>query len=277
MFKMKFKYLGTAAAEGIPAVFCECDNCLLAKKHGGKNIRTRSQAVVDDQLLIDFPADTYYHTLKYGINLSAFQHCLITHTHSDHFYPLELEMRSPAYSTLKDERPPLTIYGTRPVGELMSNLKTHSSRIAFHEIAPFDTFDLAGYQVTPLKAEHDQFSGAVLYIIKKGEKTIFYANDTGYFGDQTWAYLERERPYLNLVSLDCTEAFGDMDYNVHMNVEKCIRVRDKLIAIGCADEKTAFYLNHFSHNGKDVTYQVFCPLAKEKGFLVSYDGLEIEV
>ena len=24
---MKIKYLGTAAAEGIPAVFCECETC----------------------------------------------------------------------------------------------------------------------------------------------------------------------------------------------------------------------------------------------------------
>ena len=29
---MKFQYLGTAAAEGIPAIFCECENCMKRKR-----------------------------------------------------------------------------------------------------------------------------------------------------------------------------------------------------------------------------------------------------
>jgi len=40
---MKFQYLGTAAAEGWPALFCNCDNCEKARKAGGKNIRIRTQ------------------------------------------------------------------------------------------------------------------------------------------------------------------------------------------------------------------------------------------
>lgn len=45
---MQFQYLGTAAAEGWPAVFCRCKYCLEAQRLGGKNIRTRSQAIVND-------------------------------------------------------------------------------------------------------------------------------------------------------------------------------------------------------------------------------------
>jgi len=273
---MKLKYLGTAAAEGIPAVFCECDNCLLAKTYGGKNIRTRSQAMIDDKILIDFPPDTYYHSLKYGIHLAAIQYCLITHTHSDHFYPQELQMRSPAFSTLKESQP-LIIFGTKQVGEMILNVKTDKDRIIFKEVIPFETFDLEEYKITPLKAEHDPASGAVLYLISKDDKTFLYAHDTGYFGDETWRYLEDKHPFLNAVSLDCTEAFRDINYNVHMNVDKCLSVREKLISIGCANDHTVFYLNHFSHNGKDVTYNIFCPIAEKNGFYVSYDGLEIEI
>ncbi len=39
---MKLKYLGTAAAEGIPALFCNCKHCASARELSGKNIRTRS-------------------------------------------------------------------------------------------------------------------------------------------------------------------------------------------------------------------------------------------
>ena len=55
---MQFQYLGTAAAEGWPAVFCRCKYCLEAQRLGGKNIRTRSQAIVNDDLLLDLPPDT---------------------------------------------------------------------------------------------------------------------------------------------------------------------------------------------------------------------------
>ena len=50
---MKLTYLGTAAAEGWPAAFCNCDGCRAARRLGGRNIRTRSQALVDDALLLE--------------------------------------------------------------------------------------------------------------------------------------------------------------------------------------------------------------------------------
>ena len=89
---MKFRYLGTAAAEGFPAVFCNCEYCNVARKTGGKNIRTRSQAVIDDDLLIDFPPDTYSHALLTGLNLGKIKHLLVTHSHMDHFFPQEFEL-----------------------------------------------------------------------------------------------------------------------------------------------------------------------------------------
>ena len=64
---MKLQFLGTAAAEGIPGIFCQCAVCQEARRKGGRFIRTRSQALIDDRLLIDLNADTYLHTLRYGI------------------------------------------------------------------------------------------------------------------------------------------------------------------------------------------------------------------
>ena len=67
---MRFQYLGTAAAEGFPAIFCNCEYCQNARRLKGKNIRTRSQAIIDEKLLLDFPAETYYHVFQYGLDLS---------------------------------------------------------------------------------------------------------------------------------------------------------------------------------------------------------------
>ena len=90
---MQFQYLGTAAAEGWPAVFCRCKYCLEAQRLGGKNIRTRSQAIVNDDLLLDLPPDTYMHKLMNHLDLSRVKYLFVTHFHMDHFYPQELTVR----------------------------------------------------------------------------------------------------------------------------------------------------------------------------------------
>ena len=77
--------MGTAALERIPAIFCNCDNCRKALAAGGKNIMTRSQALVDDTLLIDLNSETYTHFLSLGRTLWDLEHVLITHAHCDHF------------------------------------------------------------------------------------------------------------------------------------------------------------------------------------------------
>lgn len=56
---MEIRYLGTAAAEGFPALFCQCDTCRRAAAKGGKNIRTRSSVLVNDTVLLDMGPDLY--------------------------------------------------------------------------------------------------------------------------------------------------------------------------------------------------------------------------
>lgn len=87
---MKVRYLGTAAYEGVPSLFCQCRVCKESMKKGGRNLRSRSQMLVNDDLLIDFPPDTVWHAHKYGIDWSKIGNCLITHSHSDHLYPEDI-------------------------------------------------------------------------------------------------------------------------------------------------------------------------------------------
>ena len=50
---MKLTFLGTGAGEGYPGYWCECPHCTYARKHRGKNLRTNSSMVIDEELLID--------------------------------------------------------------------------------------------------------------------------------------------------------------------------------------------------------------------------------
>ncbi len=274
---MKLKYYGTAAAEGIPALYCSCDVCKYSKKAGGRNIRTRSQALLNDSLLIDICPDTLYHYHVLGLPLEKIEYALITHKHADHLDTPTITMRSKGFVT--HDLPRLNIYGSMPTidlifDELRKNGRNNDERWNLYEIAPFETKTIDSFCVTPYKANHAFNTYPYIYDISDGEKRMLYAHDSGFFLDETWHYLENFTPFFNLVSLDCTMGIADSAGHFHMNIPDCERVKSRLIDIGCADKDTIFVLNHFSHNGH-VSYDALSEIADSKGFTVSYDGLEI--
>ncbi len=279
---MKIQFLGTAACEGIPGLFCSCETCKTARRTGGKNIRTRTQALVDDALLIDFPADTLSHCYTYGVDLTKIKHCIITHTHFDHLHCADIINRKPGFSDL-GENDPFHFYG--PDGTMKTiydavspKLHTMEGVVELHPIELYQPFQAGDFSVTALEATHDETSFPVFYIIENKEgKRLLYGTDTNFFCDSVWAYLEKEKPSLDFVTLDCTAAnVPKMKYIGHMNLADNVKVKTRLMEIGCADEKTVFCSNHFSHNGQDVLYEEFSVIAKKEGFLTSYDGMIAE-
>ena len=278
---MKLKYFGTAAAEGFPSLFCECETCEKARKLGGRNIRSRSQALVDGELLIDFPPDTLYHTYFMGLDLHKIENIIITHSHEDHLYEADFAQRKEKFSYLKNETSTLNIYGSKPtIDKIFTTIElagaSGQNRWTLHEFEPYKTRTVGKHEVTALKANHNIDLLPYIFDISSSGKRLLYGNDTGVFTEETWQYLEKSRTYYNLVSLDCT---GGINKNPsserHMNLERTCIVKERLLNMGCADKNTIFILHHFSHNGK-IIYDDLVPLATENGFLVSYDGMEIE-
>ena len=277
---MKIQYLGTAAAEGIPAIFCECETCKRTKQLGGKNIRTRSQAVIDGRILIDFPADTYMHYLKWNVPLNKIKTCIITHSHSDHLYPAEIEMRINGFAHISGGEP-LTFYSAESGYNMLANtVKKYNiseNDVNLKLIRPFESFEAEGYVITPVKASHDIRSSPVIYAIEKEGKSLLYANDTSELCDESTACLKALKRPFNVISLDCTEGNRPtVPYVGHLSLNKCISIRDEFINCGIADKETVFILNHFSHNGVDAVYDDFVKIAEKSGFLTSYDGMTLE-
>lgn len=146
---MKIKYFGTAAAEGVPALFCKCRVCQSARKKGSRDIRMRMQSLVDEELLIDFNGDSYSHFLKYRYNLADIEHLLVTHGHADHFYPEDLMMRMTGYSNGLENQ--LTVYGNERVQQFFNRASdlegfTDEEKIRFQEIQPFEKQRVGRYQ-----------------------------------------------------------------------------------------------------------------------------------
>lgn len=274
---MKIQYLGTAAAEGWPALFCHCRCCTEATRLGGKDLRTRSQAVIDDTLLVDFPPDTYHHMLQYGVRLPDIQHILVTHSHEDHFYPLDLTMRR--RGCCDDDLPPLHIYGNDKVEALFRRTMAEmpagtelETRLQFHRVENFVPFEAGGYTVTPMTARHAKNENCLIYLIEKDGKRLLYGNDTGIFPEETFAFLAGKQ--LDLVSLDSTMLRHKEGTN-HMGLEDNALVRQQLETLGCLHAGTRYVITHFSHNGGLLHHEIE-PRAQEIGFQVAYDGMSVE-
>ena len=282
---MRFQYLGTAAAEGWPAVFCRCAVCEEARALGGRHIRTRSQAIVNGDLLLDLPADTYMHMLHNGLDLSKVQHLFSTHCHSDHFYPQELQIRGGIYSHSMAS-PHLSVYCSADVKEYFDTAvprieSSCADLLHWHILKPYSAVQAGPYTVTPLPANHmRQLPGAQPYIyqIEDGRHSLLYCHDSGHFREDLWDYLATVKLPFSMISFDCTNgnrAGGPGDG--HMGLEDVRIHRDRLKDMGLCGPDTVCVLNHFSHNGVSSIYHDFCDIAEPMGFLVSYDGMVLEL
>ena len=140
-------------------------------------------------------------------------------------------------------------------------------------IQAFKPFEVDGYRITALKADHGSETPFV-YIIEKDGKSMLYGHDSGLFQQETMDYLKSIDTVFNLVSYDCTNVLLEWDNRGHMGLTGDTIMREKLRDLGRVDDNTVHVVNHFSHNGL-AGYDELVPIALGKGFEVSYDGLEI--
>lgn len=276
---MKLTYFGTAAAEGWPGLYCNCEGCIRARKLKGKNIRTRSQALINEDLLLDFPPDTYMHVLNYGLDLNKVKSLLITHAHEDHLYVEDLANRQDGYCPVRAPHI-LEVYGNDAVKAKYDECaaipynKSLPQVVAINEITEYKSCEIGGYTVYPMLADHNQNEKCFIYLIVDSTgKTLLYAHDTGYLRDDVWEFLKGFK--LDAVSLDCNHGKEEASRN-HMGMDCCKRVKERLIAEGYTKDDTIFVLNHFSHNCRYLDHDEIVRAASPYGFLVSYDGFSVE-
>jgi len=278
---MKFQYLGTAAAEGFPAVFCNCEYCKVARKLKGKNIRTRSQSIIDDKLLIDLPADTYMHMLKFDLELDKVNTLLITHSHMDHLYSEELQNHAFCYAkNLREE-----VLDVVCSQDTFNRIKYSANRIHeevlktlnFKILKSYETILVNGYKITALPARHMKDEECFIYLIEKDNKKMLYAHDTGYFHEGVINYLKDNSVSLDFVSFDCTCVLLEVpDNSTHMGLSNIKRLKEELSNLNIINKNTKLYINHFSHNVNPL-HERLEKLGIEYGVNVSYDGLTIDI
>jgi phosphoribosyl 1,2-cyclic phosphate phosphodiesterase len=271
---MKVTLLGTSAAEGCPGLFCHCESCVRARNLGGKNIRTRSSALIDTALKIDFPPDILHQMVQYNISLCCMKALLFTHGHDDHFSPAELQYRG-KYFVSSPETEPLPIYGPRDVIERVEEtLNPELVAFSLHTLEEEKTESIAGYEVTPFLANHDPSRPCFNYIIRDREGvTLLYASDTGWYGDSAWKILEKYQ--LDGIVVECAKR-EEGGYPGHLSIPEVIRMQERLHYAGCLRPDSVTVTTHFSHL-MNLTHHELETILLPHGIQTGYDGLSFEI
>lgn len=271
---MKLLLLGTAAAEAWPAPFCRCDACRQARALGGRNIRSRSGALIDHDLKIDWGPDSVSHTQRFGLDLSGLRTLVFTHQHSDHIVPTELEWTAPPF-TLTPPTNPIAVYGNAKVLEMLrAEFPAPADRNLdlrlLEPLAPVTT--PTGDEILPLPADHAP--GALLLRITRGGRRLLYGHDSGLFPDDTIAALA-DAP-LHAALFDCTNGGVPSNNRGHMGVDGVLQTIERLRSVGAVTPATTLVATHFSHNGRLLHDELSGRFAPH-GVQVAYDGLLLEV
>lgn len=281
---MNLIYYGTAAGAGIPEIFCSCRICEQARRERGKNIRTRSQAVLDGCISIDYPVDTFLHTLHGGLDMRRIKHVLITHSHHDHFLPADILSRPQGvdgtvhfYLSERSGRSfRASVEATEEAYRSGKRIRTSDFRVEVHTLRMFEPTEILDYTVIPLHARHAEETEALNFVIQKGGKSILWAHDTGLFHTDTLAYLRESGIRFDFVSLDCTLGRGKQITRSHMDLDWCVQTAAVLREQGNADADTAFVLSHIGHL-VERTHDELAAEAAPFGFSVAYDGMHVQI
>lgn len=272
---MRVRYLGTAAAEGIPALFCRCAFCQKARSKG--EVRTRSQIVVDGELSIDFPPDAFSHAAVQ--DFTALRYLLVTHSHMDHFYAHDFVLHGYKYAHGAQE---LSLYGNEEVLQIFRECTAREMRedvaptISLHEIRAFEEVRFGDWRVLTLPAKHSS-RAPLLFLIERGGKRLLHLCDTGGLTAEAEAFLAERGGLCDIVDLDCTFLFGEtLPQARHMGLDEDMRTLARLRKIGIVGKDTKAVITHFSHNASPAK-EALERAEREYGVIAAYDGMELSV
>ncbi|MCE5197491.1 carbon-phosphorus lyase [bacterium] len=271
---MRIQILGTAAAEGWPGIFCGCTTCAKARALGGKNLRSRASLQIDDIFKIDLPPDTYYHSIRFGIDQSKLKHLFYTHSHGDHFDPDEVEYMSHPFAHCLANAP-IQIYGNEKV---MRAIKSRHERrelpAEFHTVEPYIPIKADYLTFIPILAEHARNETALNYIIQSETATVLYSSDTGFYGKSTLDFISNFK--FDLLIAECTNGTALHSSQLHMNMRDVLKLRTHLTRAGAVSPATRTVITHFSHN-IGLLHEELESKAAKKDIEVAYDGIILEV
>lgn len=286
--------LGSAAAEGIPALFCDCRVCREAAARGGRDVRRRTSYNFGGDVQIDFGPDSLQAWQEHRDVLRRMRHVLVTHAHEDHLQPSDFVYKYPGFAAVPALDGVLTIHGTAPtrkrcaaemwLGRETFEEKFRNCGLAFRQFKPFDVFELedCGALVRTFAADHARELDPCVFLVTLRGRTALVCNDTGYLPDASWDALGKlaGEVEIDVAVLDNTIMLhgapggtpGEECRWGHMSAGPVLKTFDRLDSLGLLAPDCIRAVNHFSHNGGS-THDELCAFYAPHGVVVCYDGL----
>jgi phosphoribosyl 1,2-cyclic phosphate phosphodiesterase len=269
---VKTHLLGTGAADGMPAFFGATDMSEQLRQLGGKDLRTRSGAVIDGILKIDFGPDTYVQAAQQGLRPADWQWVIVTHSHFDHFDAGQLQYCLPPFVPIEAGTP--EVFGNAAVQEELTRAFSSADLITTHEIHSFETFQAGEYFVTPISSYHKLDEDSINFMIERDGKRILYATDTGVYQEPTWEFIKGMR--FDAVVIECTDGFNPSDYWGHLSCDEVLHMIERMRDLACVDDATKVVTTHHSEGG-GATHEALESFFAPHGITVGYDGMAFEV
>jgi len=271
---MQIRLLGTGASEGCPGLFCACPTCRRIRAAGGRNLRSRSCALIDGVIKIDLPPDTLHHVLTQNLDLSVVRHLLFTHGHDDHFAVAELQYLSWMFIPYP-VKPPLHVVAPPDIiSRIRSELDMAILPLDLQVLELWTPLTIERWTVTAIHAQHAPGLQCYNYIVEDGAHAALYATDTGWWAEPTWEFLAGRR--LDAAIVECTKGLDEGGYKAHLSVPEVIRLRERLIADGALADDAPVVTTHHSHLA-GLLHEELEEHLTPHGIQVGYDGMVLDV
>lgn len=281
------QFLGTSAAEGIPAPFCHCEVCAQAREKKGVYQRKRSSFRLSDSMMLDMGADAVSQCMELG-DMNAVNHVLVTHTHDDHLNP---HMMMEAFWSRKYRNGPLHYYFTDKAFEIVNHWRQNDwilkgmvprfeqeNVVAFHQLNYGERVEIDGMGITPFRGNHKGNAGeySALYLVELPDgRKLFYGLDSGPYFPETLEALKAHR--IDIFISEATR--GVQPYipgSMHMALADVRDLAGMLYAQGTLHDGSLLYLTHINHGtGHDQMLERTKELQFPIPTIVAYDGLKI--
>lgn len=286
---MNVTFLGTAAAPSMPIPFCTCEICSEARRVGGKNLRSRSSLVINDDLLVDIGPDIATASFQHRISIAGIGICLQTHPHADHLDIEFILSRHNEYGTTVASD--LLLAGSdetlRTIDALVRQQSAYGGifdldaqsalKLKVLSLSPFEGYRIGDYGIVGYPANHGNDQGFLLYSIVRGDHAVFYGTDTSVLSEAVWEHLQLERTRYDVVILDHTYGIGFESRPAdHLASKDVAAHADRFREYGMLKDNGVVYATHLSHEG-NREHDALDEYAREHSYRVAYDGLRLQL
>ena len=204
-----------------------------------------------------------------GVDAGDVRHLFLTHLHSDHFNPENVQKLADA--CYQKNGSPLNVWVSEEA--LLPPLE----KVTVRRMKKFESYTVTDTLcVTGVDATHDAGTYPQHFVFESEGKKLMYATDGAWMLNSTYNYLRKAALSALIIDATVGDYEGDFRMAEHNSIPMIRLMLPSLKTFGIINADTALYLTHLApslHKSHAETASIVEPL----GIKVAYDGLSISI